>query len=82
MPILVSMRPSDELVHRLLGIAEGVAAYGDHVDSLAGERLAMTAREAVDEYWNQVGDYPADARSHRDEVFGLLLNTQPHDAIH
>lgn len=77
-PILLNMRPSDELVHWLLGIAEGVAAYGDHVDSLAGERLAMAAREAVDEYWNQLGDYPAAARPYRDEVFALLLNTQPH----
>jgi hypothetical protein len=76
------MRPSDELVNWLLGIAEGVAAYGDHVDTLAGERLAQAAREAVDEYWEQVGDYPDSARQHRDEVFGLLLNTQPHDTLH
>jgi hypothetical protein len=75
------MRPSDELVYWLLGIAEGVAAYGDHVDTLAGERLAQAAREAVDEYWEQAGDYPDEARQHRDAIFGLLLNTQPHGAL-
>lgn len=77
----MAMRPSDELVNWLLGIAEGVAAYGDHVDTLAGERLAQAARQAVDEYWDQVGDYPAEARERRDEIFGLLLNTQPHGAL-
>ncbi len=76
------MKPSDELVTWLLGIAEGVAAYGDHVDTLAGERLAQAAREAVDLFWEQAGDYPAAARQHRDEIFGLLLNTQPHGALH
>jgi hypothetical protein len=76
------MRPSDELLHRLLGIAEGVAAYGDHVDTLAGERLAQAVRETIDEYWDQFGTHPAGARAHRDEVFGLLLNTQPHHSLH
>ncbi len=76
------MRPSDDVVNWLLGIAEGVAAYGDHVDTLAGERLAQAAREAVDAYWEEAGDYPGAARLYRDEIFGLLLNTQPHGALH
>jgi hypothetical protein len=75
------MRASDELISWLLGIAEGVAAYGDHVDSLAGERLAQAAREAVERFWDDVGDYPVSARVHRDQIFGLLLNTQPHGAL-
>jgi len=78
----LGMRPSDELITWLLGIAEGVAAYGDHVDSLDGERLAQAAREAVDEYWSEMGDYPTGARHHRDEIFGMLMNTQPHGAMH
>jgi hypothetical protein len=76
------MRLTDELVTQLLGIAEGVAAFGDHVDTLAGEHLARAAREAIDEFWEQAGDYPAAARQHRDRVFGLLLNTAPQDALH
>jgi hypothetical protein len=71
------MNPSDSLIEWLLGVVEGVAAYGDHVDSLAGDQLALAAREAVDRFWDEIGNYPPGARTHRDEIFGLLLNTQP-----
>jgi hypothetical protein len=71
------MNPSDTLIEWLLGIAEGVAAYGDNVDSPAGDQLALAAREAVDRFWQEIGDYPAGARVYRDEIFVMLLNTQP-----
>jgi hypothetical protein len=71
------MNPSDSLIEWLLGVVEGVAAYGDNVDSLAGDQLALAAREAVDRFWEEIGNYPSGARAHRDEIFGLLLNTQP-----
>jgi hypothetical protein len=71
------MTPSDHLLEWLLGIAEAVAAYGDHVDTVAGERLAGAAREAIDQYWVEMRDYPDAARRHRDEIFGMLLTTQP-----
>ncbi len=71
------MNPSDPLIEWLLGVAEGVAAYGDHLDSLQGDQVAMAAREAVDRFWQEVGNYPPGARPHRDQIFSLLLNTQP-----
>jgi len=71
------MNPSDALTEWMLGIVEGVAAYGDHVDSQQGDQLASAAREAVDRFWLEIGDYPPGARGHRDRIFGLLLNTQP-----
>lgn len=71
------MTPSDTLLASLLGIVEGVAAYGDHLDSVQGEQLAVAARETVDRFWQESADYPAEARTHRDEIFTLLLNTQP-----
>jgi hypothetical protein len=71
------MNPSDALLESLLGIAEGVAAYGDHLDNSAGDHLAVAAREAVARFWEETGDYPAGARVHRDQIFALLLNTQP-----
>ena len=42
---------------------------------LMGETLL--GREAVDEYWEQLRDYPAGARAWRDEMFALLLSTRP-----
>jgi hypothetical protein len=71
------MTPSDSLTEWLLGIVEGVAAYGDHLDSLQGDQVAIAAREAIDLFWRQIGDYPPGARTHRDQMFSLLLNTQP-----
>jgi hypothetical protein len=72
------MTPSDSLLERLLGVVEGVAAYGDHVDTLAGDQLALAAREAIEGFWHEAaGSYPPGARRHRDEIFALLLNTQP-----
>lgn len=71
------MNPSAVLLERLLGIAEGVAAFGDQIDEPAGPRLAAAAREAVDAYWQQMRDYPAGARVWRDEMFVLLLSAQP-----
>ncbi len=71
------MNPSDALIEWLLGIVEGVAAYGDHLDNTHGDQLALAAREAVDRFWQEVGDYPTGARVHRDQMFSLLLNTQP-----
>jgi hypothetical protein len=71
------MTPSGHLIASLLGVVEGVAAYGDHLDTLQGDQLASAARETVDRFWSEVGDYPAGAREHRDETFTLLLNTQP-----
>jgi hypothetical protein len=71
------MNPSDPLIEWLLGVAEGVAAYGDHLDSLQGDQVAMAAREAIDRFWQEIGDYPPGARPHRDQIFSLLLNTQP-----
>ena len=71
------MTPSAALLERLLGIAEGVAAFGDHLDDSAGHRLSATSREAVDEYWAQMRGYPNGARLWRDEMFALLMNTQP-----
>jgi hypothetical protein len=71
------MTPSDTLLESLLGIVEGVAAYGDHLDSLQGDQLAIAVRETVDLFWQETADYPAGAREHRDEIFTLLLNTQP-----
>jgi hypothetical protein len=76
------MTPSNDLLEHLLGIVEGVAAYGDHVDTLAGEQLAGAAREAVDRYWAEMHGYPDGARRHRDDIFTLLLNTQPHPVGH
>jgi hypothetical protein len=69
------MTPSDSLIEWLLGIAEGVAAFGEQLDEPSGERLAVAVREAVDRYWQETGSYPAGARTYRDEVFSLLLNT-------
>jgi hypothetical protein len=71
------MTPSDTLIESLLGIVEGVVAYGDHLDSLPGDQLAIAARETVDRFWRETADYPPGAREHRDEIFTLLLNTQP-----
>ena len=71
------MNASETLIASLLGIAEGVAAYGDHLDNHQGEQLAEAAREAVERFWSETADYPPAARRHRDEVFSLLLNTQP-----
>lgn len=59
----------------LLGIVEGVAAYGDHLENRQGDQLANAAREAVDLFWRETGNYPPGARNHRDEIFALLLNT-------
>ena len=48
------------------------------MDSLSGDQLAIAAREAVDRFWQEAaGDYPPGARVHRDQMFSLLLNTQP-----
>ncbi|GLY14355.1 hypothetical protein LWF15_32085 [Kineosporia rhizophila] len=71
------MTPSAALLERLLGIAEGVAAFGDQIDEPAGPRLSASAREAIEQYWEQMRTYPAGAREWRDEMFVLLLNTQP-----
>ena len=71
------MTPSAALLERLLGIAEGVAAFGDQLDDAVGGRLSSAAREAVEEYWSQMRDYPSGARAWRDEMFALLMNTQP-----
>jgi len=71
------MIPSAKLIESLLGIVEGVAAFGDHLDSRQGDQLAIAARETVDLFWQESADYPAGAREHRDEIFSLLLNTQP-----
>jgi hypothetical protein len=71
------MNPSAVLLERLLGIAEGVAAFGDQIDEPTGSRLSAAAREAVDEYWEQMRGYPAGARAWRDEMFALLLSTRP-----
>ena len=71
------MNPSDTLIEWLVGLAEAVAAYGDHLDTLEGERLAEAAREVVDRFWDENGDYPAGARECRDQFFDLLLTTQP-----
>lgn len=71
------MTPSDTLLEQLLGLVEGVAAYGDHLDSGAGEQLARSARDTLARFWQESADYPSGAREHRDEIFTLLLNTQP-----
>ena len=71
------MNASQTLIESLLGIVEGVAAYGDHLDNREGEQLAIAAREAVDLFWTESAEYPTGARTHRDEIFSLLLNTQP-----
>jgi hypothetical protein len=68
---------SEPVTTWLLGIAEGVAAYGDHLDNIHGDQLAAAAREAVNRFWDDTGEYPARSRSYRDYVFGLLMNTQP-----
>jgi hypothetical protein len=70
------MSPSAALLERLLGIAEGVAAFGDQIDEPAGARLSAAAREAVDEYWYQMREYPVGARPWRDEMFVLLMGAQ------
>ena len=72
----LGMDLSDTLIEWLLGIAEGVAAYGDHTDSPQGDQVAQAAREAVDLFWREVGNYPANAREYRDQMLILLLNTQ------
>ncbi|GAB6900523.1 hypothetical protein [Kineosporia succinea] len=74
------MNPSAILLERLLGIAEGVAAFGDQLDEPAGTRLSAAAREAVDEYWEQMRGYPNGARFWRDEIFALLMSTK-HAAV-
>lgn len=71
------MTPSAALLERLLGIAEGIAAFGDHLDDSTGIRLSLAAREAVEEYWKQMRDYPRGARDWRDEMFALLMDTRP-----
>lgn len=71
------MTPSATLLESLIGIVEGVAAYGDHLDNRQGDQLASAARETLDLFWRESADYPPGAREHRDEVFTLLLNTQP-----
>jgi hypothetical protein len=71
------MTPSDTLLEALLGIVEGVAAYGDHLESRQGDQLALAARETVNLFWQETADYPPGARTHRDEIFTLLLNTRP-----
>jgi hypothetical protein len=71
------MTPSARLLESLLGIAEGVAAYGDHLDNHPGDQLAAAAREVVSLFWQESAAYPPAARDHRDEIFTLLLNTQP-----
>jgi hypothetical protein len=70
------MDASRTLIESLLGVAEAVAAYGDHLDTPEGEHLAEAAREAIDAFWAETADYPPGARAHRDEVFSLLLNTR------
>jgi hypothetical protein len=72
-----TMTPSDKLLESLLGVVEGVAAYGDHLDNLTGDQLALAARETLNQFWRETADYPPGAREHRDEIFTLLLNTQP-----
>ncbi|MFI7585572.1 hypothetical protein ACIB24_00690 [Spongisporangium articulatum] len=76
------MNPSDTLIEMFLGLTEAVAAYGDHLDTVEGERLAEAARELVDRFWDEAGDYPSGAREHRDEFFGMLMTTQPAPARH
>ncbi|MBT0767522.1 hypothetical protein KIH74_01215 [Kineosporia sp. J2-2] len=71
------MSPSAALLERLLGIAEGVAAFGDQLDGPTGPRLSVAAREVVDMYWAEMRNYPVNARDWRDEMFVLLLNTRP-----
>jgi hypothetical protein len=70
------MTPSDTLLEWLLGIAEGVAAYGDQLDNPSGDRLALAAREAIDRFWLEAGGrHPGGTRVYRDEMFSLLLTT-------
>jgi hypothetical protein len=76
------MTPSDTTIEWFLGMAEAVAAYGDHLDSTDGERLADAAREVIDRFWDESGDYPAGARIARDQFFDLLMITQPAPGRH
>jgi hypothetical protein len=71
------MNPSNTLMESLIGIVEGVVAYGDHLDTLQGDQVAIAARAVMDTFWQESADYPPGARAHRDEIFSLLLNTQP-----
>jgi hypothetical protein len=73
------MNPSQALLERLLGITEGLAAYGDALESPHGDRLAEAARETRDMFWAQAHTLPAGSRGYRDEIFCLLLNTRPID---
>ena len=70
------MQPSDDLLERLLGITEGLAAYGDALENLHGARLAAAARETRDLFWAEAHTLPAGSRGFRDEIFCLLLNTR------
>ena len=71
------MTTSDTLNEWFLGLTEAVAAYGDHIDTPDGDRLAEAAREVVDRFWDEHGDYPPGARECRDHFFALLMTTQP-----
>jgi hypothetical protein len=71
------MNPSDALLESLLGMVEGVIAYGDHLDTVPGDQVASAARAVMDRFWAESADYPPGARTQRDEIFSLLLNTQP-----
>ena len=58
------------------------ALSGEQVEQLTrigldGERLADAAREVIDRFWEENGDYPPGARETRDQFFALLLTTQP-----
>ncbi|GAA3631407.1 hypothetical protein GCM10022223_56850 [Kineosporia mesophila] len=72
----MDMNPTAALLERLLGIAEGVAAFGDQLDEPTGTRLSAAAREAIDEYWEQMRGYPSGSRAWRDEIFALLMSTR------
>jgi hypothetical protein len=70
------MNPSEALLERLLGITEGLAAYGDALENPHGDRLADAAREARDLFWSEAHTLPPGSRGYRDEIFSLLLNTR------
>ena len=70
------MGPSDDILERLLGITEGLAAYGDALENADGDRLAAAARETRDLFWAETHTLPAGSRGFRDEIFSLLLNTR------
>lgn len=71
------MTTSDTLTEWFLGLTEAVAAFGDHLGTEQGDRLAEAAREIVDRYWDENGEYPAGARECRDQFFAMLMITHP-----